>query len=224
MKLLVLNPNSTAAMTARVGAELRRIGPPALQLREATAADGPPVIASRETFAAGAASGLRLLQAQPPWADAVLLACFGDPGLQALRTATPIPVAGMAEAAFLEAAAAGRHFHVLTAGAAWDGLLRERATALGLDALLDGITILPATGLDVLRNPQAWVPVIQQALDGLAQRGAPWAILAGAGFAGLTPALRYAGPLTDGIGAGLRWLQALRPSASGHHRPAGSAP
>ena len=63
-------------MTEKVVAEVRRIARPDVQVRGVTAIEGPAVVASRETFAQGAESGLRTLLEQPGWADAVLLACF----------------------------------------------------------------------------------------------------------------------------------------------------
>ena len=210
MRLLVLNPNTTATMTDRVVAEVLRLAPTGLRVRGLTAIDGPPVIASRESFEAGALSAERSLRglleetdADRP--DAVLLACFGDPGLADLQALSPVPVVGMADAALHEAAALDRPFHVITAGQAWDALLREtiaghpRASRLRHD-----ITVLDTTGLAVSRDPARFTAVVQDAIDGLGARGWPTCILGGSGFAGLLPALRYRGPLIDGTGAALR--------------------
>jgi len=217
MKLLVLNPNTTASMTDRVVAEVRRLAPPAWEMRGVTAAVGCEVIASRAAFVTGAWAALETLRAQDEWADAVLLACFGDPGLAALREVSAVPVIGMAEAALHEAVALGRPYHIVTAGAAWDGMLRELVRVAGADALLDGITVLDGTGLAVAREPQRAVQRLQDVLDGLQQqRGAPTCILGGAGFAGMVDALRYDGVLTDGLAAAVR---ALRPHAALHATP-----
>lgn len=206
MNLLVLNPNSSVAMTAQVLEAAERLAPAGLVLRGITATQGPPVIASRESFAAGALAAQALWPAQDDgWADAVLLACFGDPGLAALRRTSRVPVIGMAEAALDEAGAQGKPFHIVTAGIAWDTMLRETiAQHPTAAALLDGITVLEGTGLAIAQNPGAFVVQLQDTLDALQSIGAPTCILGGAGFARLAGQLRYDGVLLDGIGAGVR--------------------
>ncbi len=215
MKLLVLNPNRTATMTAMVVAEVQRIAGNAIAVRGVTAADGPAVIATRETFAAGArAARETLLTHADGWADAVLLACFGDPGLAALRACSRVPVIGMADAALREAVALGRPYHIVTAGREWDAMLRDTVRFTdGAQALLDGISILDTTGLAVAQDRQAFVGRLQHTLDTLHERGAPTCILGGAGFTGMLPWLAYRGVLLDGIGAGVR--DAMRHSRSG---------
>ena len=207
MNLLVLNPNSSAAMTSQVLTAAQCWAPPSLVLRGITATQGgPPVIASRESFAAGARAAHALWPAQDDgWADAVLLACFGDPGLADLRRTSRVPVIGMAEAALDEAGAMDKPFHIVTAGLAWDAMLRETVARHEVAAaLLDGITVLEGTGLDIAQNPNAFVAQLQDTLDALQRSGAPTCILGGAGFARLAGQLHYDGVLLDGIGAGVR--------------------
>ncbi|MCW5643641.1 MAG: Asp/Glu racemase [Rhodoferax sp.] len=206
MKLLVLNPNRTATMTAMVVAEAQRIAGDAVAVHGVTAADGPAVIATRESFAAGARAALDTLRAHSDgWADAVLLACFGDPGLAALRACSQVPVIGMADAALREAIALGRPYHIVTAGREWDAMLRDTVRLSdGAQDLLDGISILDTTGLAVAQDRQAFVGRLQHTLDKIHDRGAPTCILGGAGFAGMLPWLAYRGALLDGIGAGVR--------------------
>ena len=70
-RLLVLNPNRTAAMTDAVLHELRRLTAGQVELRGFTCDDGPPVIATRESFAAGAQAAARAWPAvDDGWAGA----------------------------------------------------------------------------------------------------------------------------------------------------------
>ena len=210
LRVLVLNPNTTAAMTLAVAAEIERLAGARIQACCATASAGPAVIASRESFAEGASTALQTWREHDDgWADAVLLACFGDPGLGALRAACPRPVFGMAESAIAAAVQRRTPFHIVTAGAAWDAMLRENVQAHpGAAALLDGITVLDTTGLAIARDPAAFTARVQAALDALQTRNAPLCILGGAGFAGMAPRLRYGGVLTDGIRAAVEALLA----------------
>jgi Asp/Glu/hydantoin racemase len=228
MKWLVLNPNRTAAMTASVAAEVRRLldlqGRRDISVCAATCASGPPVICSEDSYQAGARSlsteGAACVDGHT---DAVLLACFGDPGLAALQARIRPPVAGMATAALDAARQAGQRFHIVTAGAAWDGLLRQLVAAHGSADLLDGITLLPSNGLAASRDAAGTLRRLQTVLDGLARRGAPRCILGGAGFAGLRPQLAYPGVLTDGIEAATLQLLAARTPGRALNGPCGSA-
>ena len=58
--------------------------------------------------------------------DAVIIGCFGDPGLEALRAAARAPVLGLAESSIREADALGEPFAILTMGKAWVDILNER--------------------------------------------------------------------------------------------------
>jgi allantoin racemase len=211
MKLLVLNPNTTAALTDKVVAEVQRLAGPGVTVRGVTARFGHEVIASRQSFVVGAHAALELGLTESTGADAVLLACFGDPGLGALREALTVPVVGMAQASLQQAMAVGRPFHIITAGAAWEAMLRETVRLEQADAWFHGITVLPTTGLAVARDPEAFIALIQNALTSLEAHGAPTVILGGAGFAGLKSRLRYAGEVIDGLETAVRWLTEIPP-------------
>ena len=57
--------------------------------------------------------------------DAVVLACFGDPGLAALKEIAKVPVVGMADASILQACAMGNRFSIVTGGERWKSMLEE---------------------------------------------------------------------------------------------------
>ncbi|TXN10683.1 Asp/Glu racemase, partial [Methylobacterium sp. WL122] len=98
MRILVINPNTTEAVTERVVEHVRRIAPSAT-IVPATGRFGARYIASRASAAIAAHAALDAYAAFGAECDAVYLACFGDPGLLALREIAPVPVVGMAEAA-----------------------------------------------------------------------------------------------------------------------------
>ena len=204
MNLLVLNPNSSPGMTALAVDAVRYIAGDRLQVRGVTAPQGPPVVASRESFVTGAWAALETLKAEHPPDGAVLLACFGDPGLAALREVSGVPVIGMAESALQEAVELGKPFHILTAGRAWDAMLRETARLHQCEALLQDITVLETTGLDISAHPTAYAERVQSALHAIAARGGPTCILGGTGFASMAGRLHYDGVLIDGMAAAVR--------------------
>lgn len=208
MKLLVVNPNTTDAMTHKVVAQVMLLAGEGVEVRGVTAPFGNEVIATPESFATGAEAALAAWRGQVGWPDGILLACFGDPGLAALRALAAVPVAGMAEAAMREAVALGRPYAIVTAGVQWPAMLREVARQMGTDALLAEVIALDTTGLAVSRDPAAFVSSLQDALDRLWHAGIGTAILGGAGFAGLRGRLHYPGVLIDGLEAAVRALRA----------------
>ncbi|MDB5848568.1 MAG: Asp/Glu/hydantoin racemase [Rhodoferax sp.] len=185
MKFTVLNPNTTQAMTDAVLAELAARLPADATLVGLTSRTGSPVIDSRETFALGAASAAAMLPEVPHDSDAILLACFGDPGLAALRRASNLPVVGLAQAAMDVARAQGQRFAIITAGANWVDMLRECAAGHGAAGLLVGVYALNGNGGQLLKNPDAFRAQLAALSTQAADDGARMLVLGGAAFAGL---------------------------------------
>ena len=78
--LLLINPNTTVAMTEQMAAAARRRLPEGIALEALTAERGAPVIASRASYAVGAEAVLEVYgRARGPH-GAVMIGCFGDPG------------------------------------------------------------------------------------------------------------------------------------------------
>src|SRR4051812_36255176 len=98
MRIIVINPNTTASMTAKIGEAAASVASSATQIVAVNPADGPPSIEGYfdEVFAI---PGIIAEMGKAP-ADAYVIACFDDTGLDAARCATVAPVIGIGEAAF----------------------------------------------------------------------------------------------------------------------------
>ncbi len=208
MKLLVVNPNTTASMTQAAVAQVRALAGADVQVMGVTATFGHPVIASWVSFVVGAHAALSASAGAAQDFDGMLLACFGDPGLAALQATSAVPVAGMAQSALREAVGAGRPYRIITAGAAWEGMLHATVRLEQAGELLERVVILQGTGLDAAADPQGFLAQIQRELDDAAKSGVPTMILGGVGFAGLRSSLNYPGILIDGLEAATRALLA----------------
>ena len=115
MRIVVLNPNSTEAVTEGIDAalhSLRLAGGPSIEC--ATLAEGPPGIESDAHVQAVAAPIARFVASREAGADAFIIACFSDPGLDEARCATRRPVLGMAACGVLTATALGSRFGVIS--------------------------------------------------------------------------------------------------------------
>ncbi len=208
-KLLLLNPNTTQSITDRLHARVQdRLGD-VWHVTSLTAPFGAPYIADEASYAIAAHATLQVYEAQVGRFDAMLLACFGDPGGFALKEDGRMPSVGLAEAAMREAAAMGK-YAIVTGGAAWKPMLERLAFGIGGDvfARLAHIEAITLTGAQIAENPEAAHAALLAACE-TARRAAPQihsVILGGAGLMGIAEALRpcFSLPLIDSVDAGAR--------------------
>lgn len=210
-EVLVLNPNSTTWMTERVTAALQHHLGEGYALHSCTIDEGPPVIDGPATFdQAVSLVGPACEHAleKYPAVRAVLLACFGDPGLEDLRTiCAGRSVLGLADCAMADAASRHGRFAILTCGPDWIGLLERRANELGHAEALVGVWALPVNGRELALEPQRWEAELQAAADDAQRRGAQALILGGASFAGLALDIDSVLPQVDPLKVAAQALQ-----------------
>ena len=222
-RILLINPNTTSEVTDLL---VRHLTPHLLEggvLEARTAAFGAPYISCEASHAVAAHAVLQAWLAEQAPHDAVLIGCFGDPGLFALRESCPVPVTGLAEASFIEAAQAGP-FAVVTGGLRWKPMLQRLAHALGFGASLVHVETVVPTGAQLRADPALARATLQDACRVAAGSGAKAVIVGGAGLAGLAAELQPQCPLPliDSVQAGLRVLlegQGPRAGADEDARP-----
>lgn len=208
--LLVINPNTSAAVSVLLHTHVQAALGGGWRVRTATARFGAPYISDEAGYAVAAHATLDAWAAAlagQTGPHAVLIGCFGDPGLFALRESSPVPVGGLAEAAFDEAARHGR-FAVVTGGERWKPMLRRLAQALGRDGALAGIHTVAPTGAELAADPAAARALLTQACrDAVRNCGAEAVVLGGAGLAGMAAAIQpeVGVPVIDSVLAGARW-------------------
>ena len=115
MHIRLINPNTTAAMTAKIGAAAERAAAAGTRISATNPEAGPVSIESHfdeAISAVGVLDEIRRGDAQA--VDAYVIACFGDPGLLAARELSAAPVIGIAEAAFHFATLISTRFSVVT--------------------------------------------------------------------------------------------------------------
>lgn len=115
MRLLVINPNTSALMTAQIG-EIARAAASAGTAVETICPPAGPI--SIECHADEVVAGARMLELvkdhRDDGFDACVIACFGDPALFALREVLEMPVIGIAEAAMHVATMIATRFSIVT--------------------------------------------------------------------------------------------------------------
>lgn len=226
MRLLLINPNTSEPITRLVLDAARPFARPGTELVGATGRFGARYIASRAASAIAAHAALDAWAEHGAGADAVVLACFGDPGLDALRELSPQPVVGFADAACRHAATLGDgRFAIVTGGERWGPMLTEFAAARGLGANLAAVVTVAPTGADIARDPDGAVAMLVRAcVDAVRRHGASSVVLGGAGLAGLASRIApgVPVPLVDPVQVAMHRAQSLVGAEGG--APRGTPP
>lgn len=110
--LIVINPNSSQSVTQGIDAAIDPLRSFGIPIRCLTLTKGPSGIESQRQADLTIGPLLELAVAQQDAAGFVI-ACFGDPGLHALRDQTRLPVVGIQEAAVMTALTLGQRFGVI---------------------------------------------------------------------------------------------------------------
>ena len=193
--IVVINPNSTVAVTAAMDeglAPLRLPGGPAIECL--TLAEGPPGIESQSDADGVIAPLCRAIRARDNDAAAFVVACFSDPGLHSAREATRKPVLGIAECGILTALTLGQRFGIIAILARSVPRHLRYVGAMGLTGRLAGD--LPI-GLGVTELAQEAVTLKRMIETGTRLRDDKGADVLVMGCAGMA---RYRGRLQSALG------------------------
>ncbi|WP_406855492.1 aspartate/glutamate racemase family protein [Alsobacter sp. KACC 23698] len=230
MNILLLNPNTTQALTDRMARVASAAASAGTRIEPVTATRGVPYISTRAEAQIAGAIALEILAERRAAVDGVIMAAFGDPGLGAAREMLEIPVVGMAEAAMLTACMLGRRFAIVTFARALEPWFQECVEANGLAHRCAGVQC--ATGaFSSIDAVQAEMEerLVETALACLDALRPDVIILAGAPLSGLAPVIRdrVPVPLVDGVVAAVKQIEGLvaqkprKAQAGSFRKPAG---
>jgi allantoin racemase len=212
MRIRVVNPNTTESMTGLIEATARAVIGPGTTRDAVTSTMGPASIESHYDEAL-AVPGLLAAVADGERAGVhgYVVACFGDPGLDAAREVAAGPVVGIAEAAMHAATLVGRGFSVVTT------LGRTRGRALDLAARYTaagacrGVHACEIPVLDLDSDPTVRKRVVDVARTALDRDGSDVIVLGCAGLADLCEAVTadLGVPVIDGVAAATVLVESL---------------
>jgi allantoin racemase len=212
MRILLLNPNTTSAVTDLLLAAGRSAASPGTELIPATAPRGVPYIATRAEAQIGGAIALEMLAEAGAGFDAAIIAAFGDPGLFGARELFSYPVVGLAEAAMLTACMVGRRFAIVTFAGSLAPWYEECVAMHGLASRCAGIRTLDGSFQSIsevqAEKEELLVALANRAVE---QDAADVVILSGAPLAGLAAKVRdrIPVPVIDPIAAAVRQAETL---------------
>ncbi len=211
MKLLLINPNTTQAVTDAVLVAARAVARPGTELKAVTGRFGPVVIGSRAENALAQHSVLQLAAEHAGDCDAVVLAVSLDTGLWACRELLRVPVIGMTEAGLRMACGVATRVGLVTYGQRMGPLYRELAECHGLGSRLAGIATLSVTPQQTFSDPERVRSATLAAARQLVERdGAEAVLLAGAALATMAAVLQpdLDVPLLDGVACAVALAEA----------------
>lgn len=115
MRILLVNPNTTASMTSTVEAAAKAVASASTEICAVTSSMGPVSIEGYydEVFAVPGLL-LEIAKGEKNGMQAAVIACFDDTGLDAARALAGIPVIGICEAAVATASFIAQRFSVVT--------------------------------------------------------------------------------------------------------------
>jgi len=219
MRLLFVNPNATASMTDKIAAAARTAAGAGTRILALTNTAGPPSIQGEADGEAAVPGLLALIGAHEGEADAFVIACFDDTGLDRARALTVKPVLGIGEAAMREAAAHGR-FSVVTTLAVSVPVIVANVAAYGLGGPCARVRASDVAVLDLEEEGSAAREKVAAEIGRALAEDRPDAIVLGcAGMADLAGlyAERFGLPVIDGVVAAVR--RAERAAAAGSALP-----
>ena len=213
MRILIVNPNTTAAMTEAIGRAGRRAASPGTEIIAVNPADGPVSIEGYYDEALSVPGLLaEIAKGEADGVSAHIIACFDDTGLEAARCASLAPVIGIGEAAFHMASLLGHRFSVITTLSRSIAVIENNLLKYGLADRCAGVRAceLPVLSLD---DPASDAVARIGAEIELATRQdkAEVIVLGCAGMADLAARLpaRHGVPVIDGVASAVKLAEAL---------------
>ncbi len=212
MRIVVINPNTTESMTDVIAAAARDCASPGTEIIGITSRTGPVSIEGYYDEAVAAVGLIETIRATGDVYDAYVIACFGDPGLLAVRELVSGPVLGIAEAAFHAASMVATGFSVVTTLARTRIIAEHLVVAYGMERICRRVR---ATDLGVLEldDPasDARRVIRDECRRAIDEDGSGAIVLGCGGMADLARALsdELGVPVIDGVAVAVKMCEAL---------------
>ena len=207
---LIINPNTTVAMTEKIGEAARAAAGPGTRITAINPVHGPAAIQGADDGAA-ALPGLFSLVEEVLGGegrfDALIIACFDDTGLWTLKEKLQIPVIGIGEAAYHAAALLAARFSVVTTLSVSVPVLEENLGRNGLGHRCGKVRAAEVPVLELEEASPGAINKIRAEIEAAIREDKAGAIALGcAGMADLAHALsaEFGIPVVDGVAAAVR--------------------
>lgn len=183
--IVLINPNSNTDATRSMADLARMETGGAARVVEVSNPDTPPLLTTPQDMA-NAVPGVVAAGVAAAGDDnvaAIIVSAFSDPGLEELRAAVDVPVFGIGEEVFHEAARDGRPFGIVTVTPD-QGLIdsfRARAEALGYGAQYRGVRVTPGDPTELVQSPDQLDAALAEAARASIDEDGAEAVIMGGG-------------------------------------------
>lgn len=211
MKILIVNPNTTASMTKKIEIAAKAVARPDTQIVATNSQNGPESIQGFLDVATCVPGLLEEVKRHTD-VDAIVIACFDDTGLDAVRTLVSVPVLGIGEAAYHAASMIASKFSVITTLSRSVPGLENNLMQYGLAQKCIRVR---ATNIPVLKieegDPETLSKIRSEIREAIEHDNAEAIVLGCAGMTDLMADLseEFGLPVIDGISAGITFAEAL---------------
>ncbi|MBO6720081.1 MAG: aspartate/glutamate racemase family protein [Rhizobiaceae bacterium] len=205
MRIALINPNTSSETTRMMLSIASEVAGTDAEVLGYTAGFGAPLITTPMALDR-AVDAVAALAGDLDQADAVIVAAFGDPGLDSLRSKLSVPVTGIAEAAMAEAAHGGRRFAVVTTTPELRGRIAATAARQGHETFA-GTWTTEGDAVTLTADAPALEASLANAIQRAVREGGAEAVVIGGGplaLAARTLAATFAAPLIEPVPAAVR--------------------
>jgi allantoin racemase len=212
MRLKVINPNTSPEMTASIGRIAAAHAAPDTEIVTTCPTVGPVSIESYYDEYLAIPGVLAEVQKDEAAFDGFVLACWGDPGIDAVRELTTRPVVGIAEASMYAANAIAPRWSVVTTLQRSHHMVESIVKKTGLGDRCVSIRCVDLPVLACESDPAIVVEGLQRISRlALAEDAAEAIILGCAGMGGLAEQISQSlgVPCVDPVAAGVRFVEML---------------
>lgn len=217
MRILLVNPNTSAETTAALARLARAAAGPDTTIVEATGAFGARLMLSQAEQAIGAHAMLAAAAEHAEGCDAIVVGAFGDYGVAAAAELFDRPAISLADAAFTTLRWLGRPFEIVVLDARLAPALHATAKAHRVEDLLRGVT-----GVGHAPASAEFAPAAAALVRALDPAVTPCALLVGPPLLAMQESLRAVSrvPLLDPVACAVRLAEAAGRAAAHAGSPA----
>lgn len=213
MKIKVINPNTTASMTKKIGIAAQKVANSGTEIIACHPEMGPVSIEGHYDEAMSLLGILdEIKKGEQDGIDGYIIACFGDPGLLAARELAKGPVLGIAEAAMHTASFIATGFSIVTTLGRTRIIAQHLVENYGMTRFCRNIRATEVPVLDLEKEgSSAQKNITEECRTALQEDGSGAIILGCAGMTDLVAQISQdiGAPVIDGVSVAVKLMEAL---------------
>lgn len=190
MRILVVNPVGTTMWDKKDEEYLHRFAGKDTSITVLSLKDGPNSLETFQSMVHVCPSIIQLVKRHQSKYDAIMVNCFGDPCVKAIREIVDIPVLGPGETSMLVASLLGHKFSVISPTKKTALQVELHARELGIEERLSSVIGLEIPVLELERNEEETIKAVVKASEKAVKDGAEVITLGCTGLAYMADEIR----------------------------------